>query len=104
MICVFVSVSKLKEEVVKKEPADGKAATSFSAGYGGKFGVQNDRVDKSAVGFDYKSSLEKHSSQTDYSKGFGGKYGVQSNQKDKAAVGFDHVEQLAKHSSQTGFF
>ena len=96
-----IDVGKLKEEVVSKEQKP--TATSFSAGYGGKFGVQTDRVDKSAVGFDYQPSTEKHASQVDYAKGFGGKYGVQGNQKDKSAVGFDHVEKLAKHSSQTDY-
>uniref|UniRef100_A0A8C5HKU3 SH3 domain-containing protein n=1 Tax=Gouania willdenowi TaxID=441366 RepID=A0A8C5HKU3_GOUWI len=46
-----------------------------SHGYGGKFGVQQDRMDKSAVGHDYQSKLSKHCSQTDTSKGFGGKFG-----------------------------
>uniref|UniRef100_A0A671XY17 Cortactin n=1 Tax=Sparus aurata TaxID=8175 RepID=A0A671XY17_SPAAU len=49
-----------------------------SHGYGGKFGVQQDRMDKSAVGHDYQSKLSKHCSQTDTSKGFGGKFGVQA--------------------------
>ena len=91
-----------------------------SVGYGGKFGVQNDRRDKSAVGFEYHSELEKHASQKgiliqisernqsdlilliflDYSKGFGGKFGVSTDRKDQSAVGFDHVENLSKHSSQ----
>ncbi|KXS18391.1 hypothetical protein M427DRAFT_209479 [Gonapodya prolifera JEL478] len=37
---------KQKEEYKKKE--------TYSTGYGGKFGVQEDRMDKSAVGFDNK--------------------------------------------------
>jgi cortactin len=98
------SVGKLKEDVKKSTVVENTAAKSFSAGYGGKFGVQTDRVDKSAVGFDYLPTTEKHASQVDYSKGFGGKYGVVNGQKDKAAVGFDHHEELAKHSSQTGNF
>lgn len=60
----------------------------YSDGFGGKFGVQKDRVDKSAVGFDYKSSVAKHESQTDHKKGFGGKFGVESDRMDKSAVGF----------------
>ena len=39
----------------------------------GKYGIQKDRMDKSAVGHDYQSDLSKHESQTDASKGFGGK-------------------------------
>ena len=34
-----------------------------SLGYGGKYGVQKDRVDKSAVGFEYQADLGKHASQ-----------------------------------------
>uniref|UniRef100_A0A8C7ZBD4 Cortactin n=1 Tax=Oryzias sinensis TaxID=183150 RepID=A0A8C7ZBD4_9TELE len=54
-----------------------------SHGYGGKFGVQQDRMDKSAVGHDYQSQLSKHCSQTDTSKGFGGKFGVQADRVDQ---------------------
>ena len=38
----------------------------------GKYGVQKDRMDKSAVGHDYQADLSKHVSQTDAAKGFGG--------------------------------
>ena len=38
----------------------------------GKYGVQKDRMDKSAVGHDYQADLSKHESQTDAAKGFGG--------------------------------
>lgn len=34
-----------------------------SKGFGGKYGVQADRVDKSAVGWDYHEKSEKHASQ-----------------------------------------
>lgn len=33
------------------------------AGFGGKFGVQTDRQDKSAVGWDHVEKVEKHESQ-----------------------------------------
>ena len=36
----------------------------FKKGFGGAFGVDERAKDKSAVGFDYKASVEKHSSQT----------------------------------------
>ncbi|XP_054747234.1 src substrate cortactin [Anastrepha obliqua] len=76
-------------------------------GYGGKFGVQTDRMDKSAVGHDYRSTVEKHASQKDYSEGFGGKFGVQKDRVDKSAAGWDHIEKVEKHASQkdyaTGF-
>ncbi|XP_076011780.1 src substrate cortactin isoform X2 [Genypterus blacodes] len=76
-------------------------------GYGGKFGLQQDRMDKSAVGHDYQSKLSKHCSQTDTSKGFGGKYGLQADRVDQSAVGFEYAGKTEKHASQkdyaTGF-
>ncbi len=35
----------------------------YKQGFGGEFGVQSDRVDKSAVGWDHVESLNKHESQ-----------------------------------------
>ncbi|CAF3533184.1 unnamed protein product [Rotaria socialis] len=72
-------------------------------GFGGEHGIDERAKDKSAVGFDYKATVEKHSSQTDFVKGFGGKYGVDQNAQDKSAVGFSHKETLTKHSSQTDY-
>lgn len=44
--------------------ADGcLVSLDYSSGFGGKYGVQADRVDKSAVGFDYQGKTEKHESQ-----------------------------------------
>ncbi|XP_056269296.1 src substrate cortactin-like isoform X2 [Pseudoliparis swirei] len=78
-----------------------------SHGYGGKFGVQQDRMDKSAMGHDYQSKLSAHCSQTDTSKGFGGKFGVQADRVDESAVGFEYDGKTEKHASQkdysTGF-
>lgn len=37
-------------------------------GFGGKFGVQKDRQDKSAVGYDHTEEIPKHHSQTDHKK------------------------------------
>uniref|UniRef100_A0A3Q2ZQ47 Cortactin n=1 Tax=Kryptolebias marmoratus TaxID=37003 RepID=A0A3Q2ZQ47_KRYMA len=74
-----------------------------SHGYGGKFGVQQDRMDKSAVGHDYQSNLSKHCSQTDTSKGFGGKFGVQADRVDKSAVGFEYAGKTEKHASQKDY-
>ena len=42
--------------------------TDYSAGFGGKFGVQSDRVDKSAKGWGESQKTDLHSSQTDSSK------------------------------------
>ncbi|KFO88382.1 Hematopoietic lineage cell-specific protein, partial [Buceros rhinoceros silvestris] len=62
-----------------------------SKGFGGRYGVERDKVDKAAVGFDYKSQAEKHDSQKDYAKGFGGRYGVQKDRVDKSAAGFNEM-------------
>jgi cortactin len=102
------SVEKLRDQVkqdelLSKQKENEHSSIKPSLGYGGKFGVQQDRVDKSALGFNYRQETQKHSSQTDYAKGFGGKFGVEEMKKDKSAVGFDHVEQLAKHSSQVDY-
>lgn len=40
----------------------------YTVGFGGKFGVQSDRQDKSAVGWDNIETVEKHQSQVDHSK------------------------------------
>ncbi|XP_049459087.1 src substrate cortactin-like isoform X3 [Epinephelus fuscoguttatus] len=74
-----------------------------SHGYGGVFGVQQDRMDKCAVGHDYQSKLSKHCSQTDTSKGFGGKFGVQADRVDQSAVGFEYAGKTEKHASQKDY-
>ncbi|KAA0192794.1 hypothetical protein HAZT_HAZT011994, partial [Hyalella azteca] len=74
----------------------------YSQGFGGKFGVQKDRQDKSAAGWDHIEKTEKHESQKDYSMGFGGKFGVQKDRQDKSAAGWDHIEKVDKHESQKG--
>ncbi|KFQ21903.1 Hematopoietic lineage cell-specific protein, partial [Merops nubicus] len=64
---------------------------------------------QSALGFEYKGEVEKHSSQKGkcmgmyYSKGFGGRYGVERDKVDKAAVGFDYKSQGEKHNSQKDY-
>ncbi len=74
----------------------------YATGFGGKYGVQSDRKDKSAVGWDHVEQVDKHDSQKDYKSGFGGQYGVQKDRVDKSAVGWDHVEDVEKHQSQKG--
>uniref|UniRef100_A0A673MRB2 Src substrate cortactin-like n=1 Tax=Sinocyclocheilus rhinocerous TaxID=307959 RepID=A0A673MRB2_9TELE len=89
--------SELKQKELEHMP-------KASHGYGGKFGLQQDRMDKSAVGHEYQSKLSKHCSQTDTSKGFGGKFGVSVS---VSAVGFEYAGKTEKHASQkdyaTGF-
>lgn len=84
---VFYSMDKLRRETEESDAQKKKKAfeegPNASFGYGGKFGVEKDRMDQSAVGHDYAPKLEKHQSQKDYSTGFGGKYGVQTDRVDK---------------------
>ncbi|CAF0804045.1 unnamed protein product [Brachionus calyciflorus] len=98
-----VDLEKLKENAKKTSSDTINTAKNFSAGYGGKFGVQQDRVDKSAVGFEYEGKTEKHASQVDYAKGFGGKYGVAQDRVDKSAVGFEYDGKTEKHASQVDY-
>ena len=45
------------------------AVYASCTGFGGRYGVQKDRMDKAAVGHDYVGKTEAHSSQKDYSQG-----------------------------------
>lgn len=38
-------------------------SSDYSTGFGGKFGVQKDRVDKSAVGWEHHEKVDQHESQ-----------------------------------------
>ena len=58
-------------------------STDYSKGFGGKYGVQTDRKDASAKGFEEKTTQELHASQKDFKKGFGGKFGVETDNVDK---------------------
>ncbi|CAL1300511.1 unnamed protein product [Larinioides sclopetarius] len=102
-----LNIEELRTNVVKDDAEFKKKALDDSMkpsyGYGGKFGVQADRMDKSAVGHDYVAHVEKHASQIDAVKGFGGKYGVQADRQDKSAVGWDHHEKVDKHASQKDY-
>uniref|UniRef100_A0A671K3H5 Src substrate cortactin-like n=1 Tax=Sinocyclocheilus anshuiensis TaxID=1608454 RepID=A0A671K3H5_9TELE len=90
--------SELKQKELEHMP-------KASHGYGGKFGLQQDRMDKvsSAVGFEYAGKTEKHASQKDYATGFGGRYGVQEDRVDQSAVGFDYQGKTEKHESQKDY-
>merc|ERR1711892_953521 len=100
-----LDMDKFREEIrqedsqagIKRQQEDGYKS---STGYGGKFGVQKDGMDKRAMGHDFIAKVDKHESQTDYKTGFGGQYGVQSDRVDKTAVGWDHNEKVDKHESQ----
>ncbi|KAF5405225.1 hypothetical protein PHET_01135 [Paragonimus heterotremus] len=100
----FIDMAALRDEVKQSDRQNKlKTAPKPSFGYGGKFGVERDRMDKSAVGHDHHETIPKHGSQTDYSTGFGGKYGVQKDRQDKSAVNWDHVECTEKHASQKDY-
>uniref|UniRef100_A0A0A9ZGZ7 Src substrate cortactin n=1 Tax=Lygus hesperus TaxID=30085 RepID=A0A0A9ZGZ7_LYGHE len=103
-----IDMKKLREEVtegdaIQKKKQQEAAGPGAAFGYGGKFGVEKDRMDSSAVGHDYVAKIEKHVSQTDYATGFGGKFGVQSDRIDKSAVSWEHKEAPQKHGSQTDY-
>ena len=83
--------AQVKEEdkqMQQKKLSSAEGGYSASHGYGGKFGVEKDRMDKSAVGHDYQEKLQSHASQKDYATGFGGKYGVQKDRVDKVSSKF----------------
>ncbi|KAL6741091.1 hypothetical protein Aduo_014381 [Ancylostoma duodenale] len=98
------SVEKLRQEALAADKVlqekKLEEMPKASEGYGGKFGVMTDRMDKAAVSFDYKGKVDPHASQKDYAVGFGGKYGVQTDRKDKSAAGWDERVELSKHESQ----
>ncbi|XP_062404834.1 src substrate cortactin-like isoform X3 [Sardina pilchardus] len=95
--------SKVSSEHTNLKQKELDLMPKASHGYGGKFGIQEDRMDSSAVGHDYQSKLSKHCSQTDTSKGFGGKFGVQADRVDQSAVGFEYAGKTEKHASQKDY-
>ncbi|CAL8242094.1 unnamed protein product [Merluccius merluccius] len=94
------TVSQEHQQVKEREWAQ---APKASYGYGGKFGVERDRMDKGAMGHDFVAQVERHSSQTDAAQGFGGKFGIQKDRVDKSALGFEHKEELEQHTSQKDY-
>ncbi|XP_077356029.1 src substrate protein p85-like isoform X3 [Festucalex cinctus] len=106
-----ISVSELRAKVaaeheqVKHQETTPKA----SYGYGGKFGVETDHVDKVAVGHDYVAQVQQHTSQKDAAKGFGGKFGMHKqalailDRIDKSAVGFEYKGEVKQHTSQKDY-
>merc|ERR1712112_417055 len=102
-----LDMEKFREEIKQEDAAAGakrgqQDGYKSSTGYGGKFGVEKDRMDKSAMGHDFIAKVEKHGSQVDAAKGFGGKFGV-SEHKDKNALGWDHLEKVEKHTSSKDY-
>ncbi|XP_044537998.1 src substrate cortactin [Gracilinanus agilis] len=101
------SIHKLRENVFQEHQTlkekELETGPKASHGYGGKFGVEQDRMDKSAVGHEYQSKLSKHCSQVDSVRGFGGKFGVQMDRVDQSAVGFEYQGKTEKHASQKDY-
>ncbi|XP_059420501.1 src substrate cortactin-like isoform X2 [Carassius carassius] len=102
-----INIHKLRERVSSEhtelKQKELEHMPKASHGYGGKFGLQQDRMDKSAVGHEYQSKLSKHCSQTDTSKGFGGKFGVEADRVDQSAMGFEYAGKTEKHASQKDY-
>ncbi|XP_066525458.1 src substrate protein p85-like [Hoplias malabaricus] len=102
-----ISVAELRQKVsqehetVKKKELDQGPKCSY--GYGGKFGVEKDRMDKVAVGHGYVAEVEQHSSQTDAAKGFGGKFGVQKDRVDRSAMNYEYKGEVEQHASQKDY-
>lgn len=48
---------------VASSPYGALLVSDYSKGFGGKYGIDKDKVDKSAVGFEYQGKTEKHESQ-----------------------------------------
>nr|XP_040139910.1 src substrate cortactin isoform X6 [Ictidomys tridecemlineatus] len=102
-----INIHKLRENVSQEHQTlkekELETGPKASHGYGGKFGVEQDRMDKSAVGHEYQSKLSKHCSQVDSVRGFGGKFGVQMDRVDQSAVGFEYQGKTEKHASQKDY-
>ncbi|XP_074129407.1 src substrate cortactin isoform X6 [Sminthopsis crassicaudata] len=102
-----INIHKLRENVFQEHQTlkekELETGPKASHGYGGKFGVEQDRMDKSAVGHEYQSKLSKHCSQVDSVRGFGGKFGVQLDRVDQSAVGFEYQGKTEKHASQKDY-
>lgn len=58
-----ITKEMLEEDAKVKETFAHESQKDFCKGFGGKFGVQKDRVDKSAVGWDHHEKLALHTSQ-----------------------------------------
>ncbi|XP_072311267.1 src substrate protein p85-like isoform X3 [Eucyclogobius newberryi] len=100
-----ISVADLRQKVVVEHERvkQKEHIPKASYGYGGKFGVEKDRMDKVALGHDYVANVEQHSSQKDASQGFGGKFGVQKDRVDESALGFEYKGDVQQHASQKDY-
>ena len=72
-------------------------------GYSGKSTVEQDRIDRYAVGIEYQSKLSKHCLQVDPFWGFRGKSGVQMDRVDQSTVGFEYQGKTEKNAYQKDY-
>jgi hypothetical protein len=68
LLFVTISIAELRDNVTHEDETirqnwAHESQTDAKKGFGGAFGVQSDRVDKSAVGFEYHEKLAAHASQ-----------------------------------------
>ena len=85
--------------------------SDYKTGFGGQFGVQTDRVDKSAVGWEHHEKVEKHESQKGElcmsalfscyktTRRVWWKIWMQTDGVHESAAGWEKVERVAKHPS-----
>lgn len=59
----FPSVFSLTNYYLKSRVSLIHVVSDYSKGFGGKYGVEKEKVDKAALGYDYKGEIEKHQSQ-----------------------------------------
>ncbi|XP_043783921.1 uncharacterized protein LOC122710277 [Cervus elaphus] len=82
-----INIHKLRENVFQEHQTlrekELEMGPKASHSYRGKFGVEQDRMDKSAVGHEYQSKLSKCCLQVDSIWGFGGEFGVQLDRVDQ---------------------
>ncbi|KAI6238091.1 hypothetical protein M3Y99_00736600 [Aphelenchoides fujianensis] len=100
-----IRLDELRDEVLKsdRELKDRQFShmPKASSGYGGRYGIEADRVDKSAESYSYDGKVAAHPSAKDYKQGFGGVHGVQTDRMDKSAKGWNERSEVPKHESQT---
>uniref|UniRef100_A0AC35UAE4 SH3 domain-containing protein n=1 Tax=Rhabditophanes sp. KR3021 TaxID=114890 RepID=A0AC35UAE4_9BILA len=102
-----IDIGQLRDEVLKSDGIIKQKhfddMPKSSEGYGGKFGIQSDRVDKSAESWAYHEKVAGHASQKDYKHGFGGEFGVQRDRVDKSAEDWSYKQKVDGHTSQKDY-
>merc|ERR1719505_573223 len=68
------------------------SSKDYKTGFGGEFGVQTDRVDKNAVGWEHNEKLEQHESQSKKSDYQGGQLAGAGGHGEQGPVGTNYVK------------